>query len=66
MGNNKSARPDFRYAFYGEEVVFDITTPMEANKGHLLNKSIGPLTINNHPRIPIAVEVVWEDSDFIL
>lgn len=68
MGNSKSARPDIRYEFYsgtpnGDEVVFDITTQREAALGHLLNKRINNTTIGTHPRIPIAVEIIWEDKD---
>ncbi len=66
LGTTKSARPDIRYEFYsgtpkGDEVVFDITTPGEA--GHLLGKRVDARTIKMHPRIPIAVEIIWEDCD---
>ncbi len=65
-GASKSARPDIRYEFYsgqagGDEAVFDITTPAQA--GHLLHKSIGATPISRHARIPVAVEVIWEDAD---
>lgn len=66
MGNTKSARPDFRYEFFsgtpnGDEAVFDITTTAQA--GHLLNKKIGGTSIQMHARIPVAVEIIWTDSD---
>jgi hypothetical protein len=57
-----SGRPDFRYAFYGQEVVLDITTASEA--GDVLNKVTSAGTVGNDPNIPIAVEIVWEDIDF--
>ena len=66
VGAISTARPDFRYEFYsgkanGDEAVFDITTPNQV--GHLLTKSIGNTTIANHPKIPVAVEIIWENSD---
>jgi hypothetical protein len=62
VGNIKSARPDFRYAFKGQEAVFDITTDLQA--GHILEKRVNKTTLGNHPNIPIAVEVIWQEPDF--
>lgn len=62
VGNKKSARPDFRYAFYGNEVLFDITTPSQ--KGHLLQKAVNGVTVANHGKVVMAIEVIWEDGDF--
>ncbi len=57
-------RPDFRFSLgNGTEAVFDITTPLQC--GHLLDKKVTSNTsIGNHPRIPIAVEIIWEDEDW--
>lgn len=61
MGTSKSARPDFRVPFGGGEAVFDITTPREA--GHLLDKKVDGKRLGDHAKIPVAVEILWEDKD---
>ena len=61
VGTSATARPDVRFRCNGGEAVFDFTTPRQV--GHLLTKRIGRSTLGNLASIPVAVEIVWQDSD---
>lgn len=64
-GTFKDARPDFRFSLgCGEEGVVDITTQLEHDKLHVLDKTVDNTKLGNHSKIPKVYEIVWEDKDF--